>query len=129
MTSLFSRILLVGLVVVAGVVALPEALADGPDPVAAEPVSEQLTWWVEDPNKIPAIRAMLDTLWPNNDVEVLRGEPRSPGVWRDGPDLVVETPRVSRRSVVRDDAATMVALARSWLPTAPATVDNPEESR
>jgi len=78
-----------------------------------------LTWWVVDEPAAETLRGELDRLWPTHTLDVAVGDPsaRRQGVWyADGELVLVAAGRV-RWQRAGAEAATQIALVRSWLRT------------
>ena len=74
-----------------------------------------LDWWVADEAERARLEASLATLWPDAPVELRVGAPPdgAPGLRSEGDELVWFERGETRRGTAAD-AATQVALARSW---------------
>jgi hypothetical protein len=83
----------------------------------APSLASALPWWVEDPDDVEQLSALLDALWPGHPVEVQVGEADfgKEGVSFDGGELVLVSGDRVRFSRSNGDLATQVALVRSWL--------------
>lgn len=84
--------------------------------VAAIASAWGMPWWVSDAEEARAVAEALDAHWPDHPMTIQIGAPDGweDGVWMDDGAFVLASDGQLRRADAVIDAATQVALARSW---------------